>query len=208
MSGASTTRLLLARHAETVWHAENRYAGARTDPELTEAGLRQAEVFAKGVAAAGVEVVVSSTQRRAVRSAEPAAAALGVALHRVPQLREVDFGSAEGQVLTELDADVARRFVADPAANPFPGAEPPSTAARRITAALRGIATQYTGAAVLVVGHSTVLRIGLCALLGLPIGRYRSIFPRLDNLAVTEIRLPDDPAQPAALLSLNQVLPS
>ena len=55
----------------------------------------------------------------------------------------------------------------------------------------------------LVVAHNTLLRLGLCTLLGLPVARYRFVFPRLDNVAVTEIALPADPDTPAALLSLN-----
>ena len=58
---------------------------------------------------------------------------------------------------------------------------------------------------VLVVAHSSLFRIALCTLLGLPAGRYRHVFPYLDNVALTEIRLPADPSLPAALLSLNRV---
>ncbi|MBK6043561.1 histidine phosphatase family protein, partial [Streptomyces sp. MBT55] len=36
-----TTRLLLVRHGETEWHAENRYAGV-TDVALTPRGVAQA----------------------------------------------------------------------------------------------------------------------------------------------------------------------
>jgi probable phosphoglycerate mutase len=60
---------------------------------------------------------------------------------------------------------------------------------------------------VLVVAHNTLLRLGLCVLLGLPVARYRQVFPRLDNVAVTEIALPDGGAGPVALLSLNVPIP-
>ncbi|WP_049579795.1 histidine phosphatase family protein, partial [Streptomyces sp. SBT349] len=60
------------------------------------------------------------------------------------------------------------------------------------------------GGPVLVVGHSTILRLALCALLGLPLAAYRQHFPRLDNVAVTEIALPADPSRPVSLLSLNR----
>jgi probable phosphoglycerate mutase len=64
---------------------------------------------------------------------------------------------------------------------------------------------------VLVVAHNTLLRLGLCVLLGLPVARYRQVFPRLDNVAVTEIALSttsltsrsDRGTGPVALLSLN-----
>src|SRR5690349_1329472 len=84
--GVDMTRLLLARHGETVWHAGNRYAGGRSEPELTDLGLQQAEELAKTAVAIGVTAVVSSPQRRAVTTATPAAEALGVPLHLRPDL--------------------------------------------------------------------------------------------------------------------------
>ncbi|MDT0343672.1 histidine phosphatase family protein [Streptomyces litchfieldiae] len=202
-----TGRVLLVRHAETVWHADNRYAGARSDPDLTENGLRQVAALAQGALAEGVQVVVSSPLRRAVRTATPAAEAVGVPLRVVPDLREVDFGILEGHTLAEADPERARRFVADPAAHPFPGAEPPRNAAARAAAALRDVGARYPESTVLVVGHSTVLRLALCELLGLPVAAYRQLIPRLDNVAVTEIRLPADASRSVSLLSLNRTFP-
>jgi broad specificity phosphatase PhoE len=194
------TRLFLARHAETVWHAENRYAGGRSEPELTELGLRQAGQLAKAAAAIGVDAVVSSPQRRAVSTATPVAEALGVPLRLEPALREVDFGDLEGHTLSEMDSVAADRFRENPEANAFPGAEPLGTAGARGAAALRGITEDGT---VLVVAHGTLFRVTLCVLLGLPVGDYRRIFPGLDNVALTEIRLPTDAAHPPSIISLN-----
>lgn len=196
-------RLFLARHAETVWHAENRYAGCRSEPELTELGLRQADQLARAAVAIGVDVVVSSPQRRAVTTATPAAEALGVPLHRQPGLREVDFGDLEGHLLSEMDSDAVRRFREDPEANAFPGAEPLQEAGARGAAALHVVNTEHDGT-ILVVAHSTLFRVTLCVLLGLPVKHYRRVFPALDNVALTEIRLPADPTHPASLISLNR----
>lgn len=189
--------LLLTRHAETVWHRENRYAGADSDIDLTLTGVLQAERLAGFARSRGVDAVACSPVRRAVETAEPSALAAGVELEIVDDLREVGFGVAEGRLLTELDPDVADRFRAG---HPFPGAEPFDVAAARCADALRSLAGSRT---VLVVAHNTLLRLGLCALLGLPVSRYRQVFPRLDNTAVTEIDLAQDPASPVALLSLN-----
>lgn len=195
------TRLLLARHGETVWHAENRYTGGRSEPALTDLGVRQAEQLARTAVALGVDTVVSSPQQRAVITATPAAEVLGVPLHLRPELREVDFGDLEGHTLAEMDPEAARRFREDPEANAFPGAEPLAAAGARGAAALREL--EYPGT-VLVVAHSTLFRVTLCVLLGLPVRHYRRVFPALDNVALTEIRLPADPSHPAALLSLNR----
>ncbi len=199
----TATTLLLARHGQTVWHAENRYAGAGSDVDLTPAGVLQAERLAGWVRARAVDAVVSSPVRRAVETAEPSALAAGVDVEVVDDLREVAFGVAEGRTLAELDAGVVARFRRDPVAHPFPGAEPPGAAARRGAAALLATAARHPGATVLVVAHNTLLRLGLCALVGLPLAHYRRVFPRLDSAAVTEVAVPSDGTRPVALLSLN-----
>lgn len=195
--------LLLTRHGQTEWHHENRYAGAESDIDLTPAGVRQAERLAGWVRSRGVDAVVSSPVRRAVETAEPSALAAGVPLVVVDELREVTFGVAEGRTLAELDRVIVERFRADPAAHPFPGAEAPEAAAGRCAAALGRIAARHPAQTVLVVAHNTLLRLGLCALLGLPVAHYRRVFPRLDNVAVTEVVVPLDRTRPASLLCLN-----
>ncbi len=208
MTGRQAT-LLLARHGQTVWHAENRYAGGDSDVDLTPAGAEQARRLAAFARGRGVDAVVSSPVRRARETAAPAAAALGVAVDVVDDLREVRFGIVEGRTLDEVAAQepdgaaLVERFRADPVAHPFPGAEPPADAAARCAAALRAVAAGAPGATVLVVAHNTLLRLGLCVLIGVPVARYRHVFPRLDNAAVSEITLAADPARPAALRSLN-----
>ncbi|GAA2355660.1 histidine phosphatase family protein [Streptomyces carpaticus] len=201
-------RLLLVRHAQTVWHRENRYAGARTDPALTAAGERQTGELARAALAEGVQVVVSSPLGRAVRTARPAAEAVGTGIELEPGLCEADFGELEGRTRQEADPELVRRFVADPVAHPFPGAEPPGEAADRAVAALRRVVARHGDRTVLVVAHSTVLRLALCRLLGLPLRHYRRLFPRIENVALTEIALPADDAAPAALLALNRTVPT
>jgi 2,3-bisphosphoglycerate-dependent phosphoglycerate mutase len=193
--------LLLARHGQTVWHAENRYAGGHSDIDLTPAGVLQAERLAAWARKRGVDEVVASPLRRAVETARPSALACETDLEIIDDLREVGFGVAEGRTLDELDPDVAARFRADPAAHPFPGAELPAAAAQRAAETLRVLAARRS--TVLVVAHNTLLRLGLCTLIGLPVARYRRVFPRLENGAVTEVAVPADRAAPAALLSLN-----
>ena len=194
--------LLLTRHAETVWHEENRYAGV-SDIDLTPNGAQQAQRLADWVRTRTIDAIVCSPVRRARETAAPSALAAGVEIEVEDDLREVGFGVAEGRTLAELDPDVVARFRADPVAHPFPGAEQPTEAAGRCAAALRRIGARHGQDTVLVVAHNTLLRLGLCTLLGLPVARYRFVFPRLDNVAVTEIALPADPDTPAALLSLN-----
>ncbi|HET6857240.1 MAG TPA: histidine phosphatase family protein [Streptomyces sp.] len=196
------SRLLLARHGETQWHAENRYAGI-SDVPLTVKGLRQADELGAWAKQRGVDAVACSPVSRARLTAAPAARALGLEPEVVEALREVDFGWGEGRTVAEMtaeDPEAVRRFHADAESGAFPGSEPPSSAAARASAALRGLAETHPGATVLVVAHNTLLRIALCSMLGIPVGRYRLVFPRLDNAAVTEIEVAGDHT---ALRSLN-----
>lgn len=197
-----TTTLLLARHGQTVWHAENRYAGV-SDIALTDRGRAQAEALGRWAAAHPADAIWTSPVSRAVITADPACRVLGLTPHREPDLRECDFGVVEGRTLAEFAAEhpkAAEAFRADPVAHPFPGAEDPRAAAERGAAALRRIAAAHDGERVLVVAHNTLLRLVLCRLLSIPLSEYRRVFPRLRNAAVSEIRMAQGSA---ALLSLN-----
>ncbi|MFD5860470.1 histidine phosphatase family protein [Streptomyces chartreusis] len=203
MTTSTDATLLLARHGQTVWHAENRYAGV-SDVSLTGTGRAQADALGRWAAAHPVDAIWTSPLSRAVSTADPACRALGLTPHREPGLRECDFGVLEGRTLAEFateDPAAAEAFRTDPVANPFPGAEDPSAAAERGAAALRRIAAAHPGERVLVVAHNTLLRLVLCTLLSIPAGEYRRVFPRLRNAAISELLVKSDGS--AALLSLN-----
>jgi len=197
-----TVRLLLTRHGQTEWHHPNRYAG-RTDVKLNETGRREAEALARRAVEERPDLVVSSPLSRALETARAAAEACGAELIVEGRLREVDFVDFEGKTMDEiraLDPLAAERFVKDPAANPFPNGESPPAAARRALEALEELRRSHGGKTVLVVAHNTLLRLSLCALLGVPLKDYRRRFPRLLNVAVSEVRLGPEGG---ALLSLN-----
>ena len=51
--------------------------------------------------------------------------------------------------------------------------------------------------------HRRQLRLLLCTLLGIPLRDYRRRFPRVDSVALTELRYPADPAAMVGLISYN-----
>jgi broad specificity phosphatase PhoE len=183
-----TATLILVRHGETVWHAENRYAGI-SDVALTDQGRDQAVRLGRWAAAERLAAVWSSPLSRARATAAPAAAALGLSITVDADLTELSFGTAEGRTRAEMPPEEVARFLADPVSGAFPGSENPRKAAARGAAALHRIAQRHPGERVLVVAHNTLLRLTLCELLGIPLERYRQVFPQLLNAARTELRL-------------------
>lgn len=197
------SRLVLVRHGETIWHAENRYAG-RTDVALTEKGIAQTARLAAWARNAGLDAVWSSPLSRARLTASPAAEAIGVPLQIDERLMELDFGRGEGKTDAEMQHEFPEHraaFLLDPVSHYLPGGEDPRHAAERGAMALRAIAaaTPQNGRA-LVVAHNTLLRLVLCSLLGIPLARYRSIFPSFANCTMTEIAITETNV---GLLSFN-----
>ncbi|MGH3648288.1 MAG: histidine phosphatase family protein [Micromonosporaceae bacterium] len=187
------TVVYLVRHGETAWHAENRYCG-RTDLPLTERGRQQAEVLAGWAATAGVDAVFSSTLSRARDTAALAAKAAGVPHTADERLVELDFGLAEGLTSAEMKQRwPAQRaaFERDPVANPLPGGEEPRAAVARGSAALGDIVGRHRHGLVLVVCHSTFLRLLTCQLTGTDPARYRTEYPKVANTSGAVLRRDD-----------------
>ena len=69
--------------------------------------------------------------------------------------------------------------------------------------ALREIAAMCPNGRVLVVAHNTIIRLALCSLFGISLAKYRTVFPGVRNVALTEIRLENESA---ALLQYNAPL--
>lgn len=187
------TRLVLVRHGETVWHRENRYAGV-SDVELTPRGLAQASQLAAWAAAAELRAVWTSDLTRARLTATTCAQAAGIPLEVDRRLRELDFGDGEGLTsddMTRQFPEALVAFRADPVGDHLPGGEDPVEAAERFTECLATIAQRHRDDRVLVVAHTTAIRLALCQLIGIPLREYRRLFPFVRNCGLTEIRLQD-----------------
>jgi probable phosphoglycerate mutase len=198
------TELVLVRHGETVWHAENRYAG-RSDVPLTPRGHEQAATLARWAVDAGLDAVLTSPLCRARETAGPTCAALGLDARVEARLVEADFGNGEGRTREEMREsfpEALAAFMTHPACRPLPGGESGADAVARATPALAEAVAAHPDGRVLVVAHQTLLRLLLCSMLGIPLDHYRRVFPRLEGTARTVVR----PAAegPAALLRLNE----
>jgi probable phosphoglycerate mutase len=193
--------LLLARHGQTGWHSDNRYV-SRTDIALTETGYEQARTLARRAERERVDLVLSSPLGRALLTAKPAATACNLEPQTDERLRELDFGGWEGRTLSEIreeDPESVRRFE-ESAEHGFPGGEPLHEGADRVIEVFADLSRSHAGRTVLVVAHNTLLRLALCRVLGIELGRYRRLMPRVVNGAVSEVRFDE---KGGALYSFN-----
>lgn len=186
------TTFFLARHGETTWHADHRYAG-NSDVPLTRHGLGQAAALGAWAVDAQLDAIVASPLSRAQRSAAPSAETTGLPLRSDPRLVEIDFGAAEGLTPDEL----AERFPAEweafreaPATNPFPGGESGRAGIARALPAFDDLVEEFPEGRVLIVAHATLIRLLFCELAGMDPDGYRDLLPVLGNCNVTTIVYP------------------
>jgi broad specificity phosphatase PhoE len=184
------TTIVLARHGRTEWHHGNRYTGS-TDLPIDEVGVQQAEQLKDWAVGYAPDALWCSPMLRARQTAAPTAEALGLRPTLDARLREVDFGSAEGKMLSELPPAVAKAFQLDPVRDHFPDGEDPAAAADRAHEVFNEIGRRYDGQKVLVVAHNTLIRLLVCRVLGLRLNDYRRLLPALGPAALVRFRWQD-----------------
>ena len=177
------TRLVLVRHGETIWNAENRYAGS-TDIPLSLRGREQAEKLASWVSSVDLAAIWTSPLLRARETAAPSERVSGIAAHVDSRLREIDFGRGEGLTEAEMKRSFPEAYEAfqeDPVSYHMPDGEDPRDVARRATECFKEVARTHPRGRVLVVTHNTVIRLALCQLLGITLSNTGLRFRRLST---------------------------
>jgi broad specificity phosphatase PhoE len=177
--------LVLIRHGRTAWNAEHRLAG-RTDVELDDVGREQAR-GAGGALGDVVELRTSPLSR-----ARETARLLGLGLEPVVDdaFVELDYGDAEGTVLSELAPGTWRAMREDPAAR-WPNGESLLDLQHRVDAACEalfsreGHGARDDGGDVVVVSHVGPIKAAVAWALGA--GPELSLRLRLDNATLTRI---------------------
>ncbi|MFD9725557.1 bifunctional RNase H/acid phosphatase [Streptomyces sp. NPDC059072] len=170
--GAPATFVLL-RHGETALTPQKRFSGSGgSDPELSEAGRRQAAAVAEALAARGtIQTVISSPLRRCRETAQAVATRLGLTVTVEDGLREVDFGAWEGLTFAEVQErfpDDLQAWLDSPKAAPTGGGESFMAATRRISATRDRLLAAHAGRTVLLVTHVTPVKILVRLALGAP----------------------------------------
>jgi broad specificity phosphatase PhoE len=191
VSRSAASVLHLVRHGETTLAGSGVVAG-RLDVPLSARGEAQARAAAALLAGRPLAAVVASPLSRTRATAALIAAAHGLVVELDPDLRELDFGVAEGLTFEELerrDPATAAAWVARPHEVVFPGGEGLRDVTARALRAAQAVLRRHGGREVAIVSHAGPIR----ALLGLA----RELAPA-DAIAldcphgsVTSLELPD-----------------
>lgn len=161
MTGAAT--LILIRHGETAWNAEQRIQG-QLDIPLSATGVwqagRLADRLAREAPSGPIDAIVASDLARAQLTANPLAARLGVPVQLDPRLRERAFGIFEGHTLADVAARWPQEFAAWRERDPdwaIPDGESLRQLGERVSEALFELAERFAGRTLAVVAHGGVL---------------------------------------------------
>lgn len=181
--------LYFLRHGETTYSQKGGYCGI-LDPNLTPAGEKMAEAFAKAYKDISWSAIYVSPMKRTITTAKPLCDVVGLPMQIRDGLKEMNFGVWEDKShewVKEHHLDDYINWMTEPAWNPPTGGETAVEVASRAMLVISEIENNHQTGNILVVSHKTTIRVVLCNLLGIDLGRYRD---RIDMLAasVTQVQ--------------------
>src|SRR6267143_135697 len=168
--------LYFLRHGQTALSREDIFCGSGLDPELTPDGLAMAQAFSAAYLKNSWKAIYSSSLRRAIATAQPLCDALAMEMQVRPGLNEIGYGKWEGltkEEVTQRHHDDYVSWLADPAWYAPTGGVLAVIIAQRGLQVLEEIKQRFSDGNVLVVSHKATIRIILCSLLGIEVGRFR-----------------------------------
>jgi len=186
------------RHGDTELNSAERYWG-HSDVELSAAGLRQAERLRDRLAAEKIDAIYSSDLLRASLTAKIIASRHQLDVITCAELREINFGDAEGLTFDEISRlypEVAKLRVERSPKLKYPGGESLDQFNNRVSKFLDRLENHAPEQTILMVAHSGVLRTLVCQLLGIELHHRWQIRLDLASLSIIETY------PPGAILSL------
>ncbi len=158
------TNLFIARHGQTKWNVEHRIQG-KSDSPLTKLGVRQALQLGKRLSDIGLDVIFSSSSRRAYRTAQIVSEEQKskIPLFAERDLMEISLGEWEGMLRSEIDELYPRMqdiyFNNPPAFRPVGNGETFFQVRDRVLNCLNRVLEKNTGKNILLVTHTAVVKL-------------------------------------------------
>jgi broad specificity phosphatase PhoE len=163
------TTLFLVRHGRTGWNKEQIFRGTKDIP-LDDVGRAEARLVGERLKGEGITAVFSGPLSRAKETAEVIAGFYNVEVQVLEGLTDLHFGEWEGQSLKEVKErypDLYQEWLKTPHQVIFPGGEGLNAVSTRAMKAVKEIIARHPQEGVVLVSHRVVLKVLICALLGL-----------------------------------------
>ena len=158
--------LILVRHGETV-HNVARITQGWSDSELSERGRGQVLQLAERIQAMKPTALYSSPLGRAISTAQAIADATGLEIVPLDDLREMNYGRWEGRAFLDIrkeDEEIYKRWIVDEHC-PCPEGESHVDVRTRLGRVFESLNSERP----VLVSHGTAIRIGMTALLDIPV---------------------------------------
>jgi len=187
-------RLVLVRHGESRWNAEERYQG-QADSGLTAIGRAQAETAADVLVArfGTADLVLASDLPRARDTAEAYARRVGSPVREDARLREIDVGDWTGRTFADVAAAHPDQLAAFERGEDVRrgGGETFAELRERVWATLTAAAAEAGSGTVLAFAHGGSIRVAAAAALAVPTPGQRGFAPPVNcSLTVIDYRGP------------------
>lgn len=179
-------RLILVRHGETNWNLEGRYQG-QEDTDLSSRGLEQGRQLGEALQHVPIDAYIASPLKRAYMTAQFCAEGQGKIVATDDRLEEINHGTWEGQLASDIEAKYPQEFQQWRQAPhlvrmPGPGGESIEDVRKRAHAALMDYVKAYDGKTILVAAHDAVNKAIICDIMGLGMDHFWQI--KQDNTCV------------------------
>ncbi|WAM32855.1 histidine phosphatase family protein [Caldicellulosiruptor morganii] len=183
-------RIYLIRHGETDWNRYNKVQGS-IDTDLNETGIQQAKKLAERLKNEKIDIVFSSTLKRAYLTAnEIKAFHPEIPLRLTERLNEMNFGEWEGLSFDELEkkySETYRLWKENPDRATFPGEGSLYNVMERVKSFFEEVLNEsYSN--IVVVTHGGIIKLSIIYLLELPFDFYKKCWIGNASLSIVDIK--------------------
>ena len=184
------TEIILARHGETEWNVEEVFRG-KSDIELNEIGVKQAELLAEYLSGSKIDAIYSSPLKRALKTAEIIASYHHLGIEIASGLKDFDYGEWQGLPRREVKdkyKELYALWINSPHKVKMPAGESLNDVTKRALGVVNDVLARYEGTVILV-SHRVVNKVLICTILGLDSSHFWNI--KQDTCGITAFAYED-----------------
>lgn len=195
--------LLLIRHGQTTWNAEQLLPGQLPGIPLNDKGREQAAKLAEALSEIPISAIISSPLERARDTAEIIAQSRGLTIQFDADLMDTNIGKWAGKKYNELAKEdpAWKAYALDPTTAPEGIETFPQVQERAMAAIERWRTKEESGAYPAFVAHADVVKLIVAHYSGLEAGKASRLF--VDNASVSIIEIDTENVHPERVVAIG-----